>query len=114
MEFLTSFLKEIKEALKLEIFPLSRDKKNLDKFIIYELSNEELNLSIDNKILHKDLELNLSLYTKTYKDLRELKNALESFLLEFHKKPIEFLMDGESKDLESGFFKSEIWLTYRL
>ncbi|HDZ5006172.1 TPA: hypothetical protein RTG46_001377 [Campylobacter jejuni] len=114
-EFLSVFLRELNKELNIEIYPLSRQKTKLEKaFLIYEVTSEELNLSIDNKILNKELEINLNLYTPKYKDLRELKRKIEGFILRFYKKPIEFLMHGEDKDEESGFFMSEIFITYRL
>ncbi|EAI2149060.1 hypothetical protein KY417_001146 [Campylobacter jejuni] len=114
-EFLSDFLRELSKELNIEIYPLSRQKTKLEKaFLVYEITNEELNLSIDDKILNKELELSLSLYAPKYKDLRGLKSEIESFILKFYKKPIEFLIHGEDKDEESGFFISEIFITYRL
>ncbi|EOH9590520.1 hypothetical protein ACME3W_000163 [Campylobacter jejuni] len=114
-EFLSDFLMGLSKELNIEIYPLSRQKTKLEKaFLIYKITSEELNLSIDDKILSKELEINLSLYTPKYKDLRELKSKIESFILKFYKKPIEILIHGEDKDEESGFFTSEIFITYRL
>lgn len=49
-EFLSDFLKELNKELNIDIYPLSRQKEKLEKaFLIYEITNEELNLSIDNK-----------------------------------------------------------------
>ncbi|MBK1999969.1 hypothetical protein JG678_00710 [Campylobacter sp. 2018MI35] len=114
-EFLSHFLKELKDFLNIEIYPISRSKDKLEKaFLIYEISNEELNLSIDNKILNKELEINLTLYTPKYKELRELKQKIEIFVLQFQKKPIEILFNTEDKDEESGFYSSDVFLTYCL
>ncbi|EAH4604336.1 hypothetical protein, partial [Campylobacter coli] len=68
-EFLSDFLMGLSKELNIEIYPLSRQKTKLEKaFLIYEITSEELNLSIDDKILSKELEINLSLYTPKYKD----------------------------------------------
>ncbi|TEY00372.1 hypothetical protein [Campylobacter sp. US33a] len=114
-DFLSEILRALKQALNVEIYPLSREKEKMQNaFIIYEVLSEELILSLDDKILNKDFELNLRLYAPKYKDLRELKSKLEIFVLDFHKKPIEFLINGEEKDELGGFFMSEIFITYRL
>ncbi|EJF5368270.1 hypothetical protein M8V21_001859, partial [Campylobacter jejuni] len=54
-EFLSDFLMGLSKELNIEIYPLSRQKTKLEKaFLIYEITSEELNLSIDDKILSKE------------------------------------------------------------
>ncbi|XUP62200.1 hypothetical protein UXU46_07150 [Campylobacter jejuni] len=43
----------------------------------------------------------MSLYTPKYKDLRELKSKIESFILKFYKKPIEILKESRLKSQPS-------------
>ncbi|UTS64576.1 hypothetical protein H8R34_000801 [Campylobacter jejuni] len=80
----------LSKELNIEIYHFQGKTKLEKAFLIYEITSEELNLSIDDKILSKELEINLSLYTPKYKDLRELKSKIESFILKFYKNLLKF------------------------
>ncbi|AJC87806.1 hypothetical protein [Campylobacter insulaenigrae] len=111
-EFLVRFLQNLENELKLDIYPIKATINNKENFIVYEISNEEIVLSIDNKLLVKEIEISLIIYSKKYQKLRNIKEDFESLLFSIDKKPSDILIAGE--DEEDGFYKSSIFLTFKI
>ncbi|EAH6869113.1 hypothetical protein IO385_001423 [Campylobacter lari] len=110
-EFLVRFLQNLENELKLDIYPIKATIESKENFIVYEISNEEIVLSIDNKLLVKEIEISLTIYSKKYQKLRNIKEDLENLLFSIDKKPTDILIAGE--DEENGFYCSNMFLTFK-
>ncbi|EAH7188390.1 hypothetical protein EK743_07175, partial [Campylobacter lari] len=59
----------------------------------------------------KEIEISLTIYSKKYQKLRNIKENLENLLFSIDKKPTDILIAGE--DEENGFYYSNMFLTFK-